>query len=209
MNAITETITELAFHKPAAAITTAPTATWPVADVMALFDLPFNDLMFQAQSAHRAHFPDGDVELATLLSIKTGGCEEDCGYCPQAARYDTGVEAKKILESGAALKKFQEIVKAQGGNSQITSESLILAKNKFEFHSSRSGKIKGINNYNLNTIAKILGSPNDKKAGIYLLKKLDHSVSKNEPIFVLYSDDKYRLREAEATLKNLPIFKIE
>src|SRR5450830_358489 len=72
--------------------------TWPVEDVLALFDLPFNDLMFKAQSAHRANFPDGDVELATLLSIKTGGCEEDCGYCPQAARYDTGVEAKKMLD---------------------------------------------------------------------------------------------------------------
>jgi putative thymidine phosphorylase len=118
-------------------------------------------------------------------------------------------EARKILESGQALKKFQEIVKAQGGNSQISSESLSLAKNKFEFHSLISGKIKDINNYNLNTITKILGSPNDKKAGIYLLKKLDHSVIKKEPIFTLYSDDKYRLREAEATLKNLPIFKIE
>ena len=118
-------------------------------------------------------------------------------------------EAKKILESGQALKKFQEIVKVQGGDRQITSDSLSLAKNKFEFHSSISGKIKDINNYNLNTIAKILGAPNDKKAGIYLLKKLDHSVSRHEPIFILYSNDKYRLREAEATLKNLPIFKIE
>ncbi len=118
-------------------------------------------------------------------------------------------EAKKILESGQALKKFQEIVGAQGGDPQISSESLSLAKNKFEFHSPVSGKIKDINNYNLNTIAKILGSPSDKKAGVYLLKKLDHSVSRSEPIFILYSDDKYRLREAEATLKNLPIFKIE
>ncbi|EKE13660.1 MAG: hypothetical protein ACD_12C00872G0001 [uncultured bacterium] len=118
-------------------------------------------------------------------------------------------EAKKILESGAALKKFQEIVKAQGGVSKITSDSLELAKNKFDFHSSVSGKIKDINNHNLNTIARILGLPDDKKAGIYLLKKLDHSVSKNEHIFTLYSEDKYRLKEAEATLKNLPIFKIE
>ena len=118
-------------------------------------------------------------------------------------------EAKKILESGQALKKFQEIVGAQGGDPQISSQSLLLAKNKFEFHSSISGKIKDINNYNLNTIAKILGAPNDKKAGIYLLKNLDHSVSRNEAIFILYSDDQYRLREAEATLKNLPIFKIE
>jgi biotin synthase len=69
----------LSFHPPAAAITLPEAATWPLADVLALFDLPFNDLMFQAQTAHRANFPAGDVELATLLSIKTGGCEEDCG----------------------------------------------------------------------------------------------------------------------------------
>ena len=87
----------VALHRPTAAITLPPAATWPLEDVMALFDLPFNDLMFKAQQTHRLNFPDGDVELATLLSIKTGGCEEDCGYCPQAARYDTGVEAKKIL----------------------------------------------------------------------------------------------------------------
>jgi biotin synthase len=88
----------VALHRPAAPITLPPAATWPLEDVLALYELPFNDLMFQAQQAHRANFPDGDVELATLLSIKTGGCEEDCGYCPQAARYDTGVEAKKILD---------------------------------------------------------------------------------------------------------------
>ena len=76
---------------------------WPTADVLALFELPFNELMFQAQATHRANFPAGDVELATLLSIKTGGCEEDCSYCPQAARYDTGVEAKKMLGIGTVL----------------------------------------------------------------------------------------------------------
>jgi len=83
------------FHAPVKTITAE---TWPVDEVMALFDLPFTDLLFQAQTIHRANFPEGEVELATLLSIKTGGCEEDCGYCPQAARYDTGVEAKKMLD---------------------------------------------------------------------------------------------------------------
>ncbi|NMM26736.1 MAG: biotin synthase BioB [Glaciimonas sp.] len=83
-------------------------ATWPVDDVLALFELPFNDLMYRAQQTHRTHFPEGDVELATLLSIKTGGCEEDCGYCPQAARYDTGVEAKKILELDEVLDAARE-----------------------------------------------------------------------------------------------------
>src|SRR3954462_510116 len=92
----------VSLHRPVA-IKQADNATWPLADVLALFALPFNELMFKAQTVHRAHFPEGDVELATLLSIKTGGCEEDCGYCPQAARYDTGVEAKKILDIDTVL----------------------------------------------------------------------------------------------------------
>ena len=93
----------VSLHRPTATITLPPAATWPRVEVLALFDLPFNDLLFKAQQVHRANFPDGDVELATLLSIKTGGCEEDCGYCPQAARYDTGVEAKKILDIDTVL----------------------------------------------------------------------------------------------------------
>jgi biotin synthase len=103
----------VALHRPAAAIKERPDATWPLADVLALFELPFNELMFRAQQAHRTHFPDGDVELATLLSIKTGGCEEDCGYCPQAARYDTGVEAKKILDLDTVLDAARQ-AKANG-----------------------------------------------------------------------------------------------
>ncbi len=92
----------VSLHRPTAPIQPAA-STWPREEVLALFDLPFNDLLFKAQQVHRANFPDGDVELATLLSIKTGGCDEDCGYCPQAARYDTGVEAKKILDIDTVL----------------------------------------------------------------------------------------------------------
>ncbi len=72
-------------------------ARWPRAEVLALFNLPFNDLMWQAQQVHRQHWDANEIEHATLLSVKTGGCEEDCGYCPQAARYDTGVEASKLM----------------------------------------------------------------------------------------------------------------
>jgi biotin synthase len=71
---------------------------WTQAEVEALYELPFNDLMFQAQSVHRAHFDPNAVQLSTLLSIKTGGCSEDCGYCSQSARHDTGVEREKILD---------------------------------------------------------------------------------------------------------------
>lgn len=70
---------------------------WPVAEVEQLFALPFNDLLYQAHSVHRAHFDANAVQLSTLLSIKTGGCPEDCGYCPQAARYHTGIGHEEIL----------------------------------------------------------------------------------------------------------------
>jgi len=88
---------------------------WTVAQIEALFDLPFNDLMFKAAQAHRANFPEGDVELATLLSIKTGGCPEDCGYCPQAARYDTDVKASKLLDLEEVL-EAAKAAKAAGSN---------------------------------------------------------------------------------------------
>lgn len=93
------------FQAPVAAI--VPTA-WPVEDVLALFNLPFNELMFRAQTVHRENFDPTEVELATLLSIKTGGCPEDCGYCPQAARYDTGVTAQKILPLEEVLAAARE-----------------------------------------------------------------------------------------------------
>ncbi len=77
--------------------TSADTPRWMVAAIEALFALPFNDLLFRAQQVHRAHFDANAVQLSTLLSIKTGGCAEDCGYCPQAARYHTGVENQDML----------------------------------------------------------------------------------------------------------------
>ena len=88
---------------------------WSVAQIEALFALPFSDLMFQAQETHRVNFPDGDVELATLLSIKTGGCPEDCAYCPQAARYDTDVKANKLMDLDEVL-AAAKAAKAAGSN---------------------------------------------------------------------------------------------
>ena len=70
---------------------------WRVAEVEALFELPFSELLFRAQSVHRQHFDPTEVQLSTLISIKTGGCSEDCGYCPQSAHYDTGVEKQGLL----------------------------------------------------------------------------------------------------------------
>jgi biotin synthase len=77
----------------------AATATvrWTVDAIAELFELPFNDLIYRAQTVHREHFDPNAVQRSTLLSIKTGGCPEDCGYCPQAARYHTGVDNEDML----------------------------------------------------------------------------------------------------------------
>ena len=69
-----------------------------VEQVLELYELPMNELMARAAQVHQENFPEGDIELATLLSIKTGGCPEDCGYCPQAARYHTDVKATKLMD---------------------------------------------------------------------------------------------------------------
>ncbi|MEX0958082.1 MAG: biotin synthase BioB [Burkholderiales bacterium] len=76
---------------------------WSVEDIDALFALPFPELMYRAQAVHRAHFAANEVQLSTLLSIKTGGCPEDCGYCPQAARYHTGVDNEPLLPLAEVL----------------------------------------------------------------------------------------------------------
>ncbi|HET7834274.1 MAG TPA: biotin synthase BioB [Variovorax sp.] len=93
-------------HRPAPP-PLAPAGPWSVEAVQALLDKPFNDLLFEAQAVHRAHFPDGDIELATLLSVKTGGCPENCGYCPQSAEFDTGVKAQKLMEVDEVLRAAQ------------------------------------------------------------------------------------------------------
>ena len=76
---------------------------WPLANVEALFALPFAELLFRAQTVHREHFDPTEVQLSTLLSVKTGGCPENCAYCPQAAEFDTGVEATKLLDAATVL----------------------------------------------------------------------------------------------------------
>ena len=84
-----------------------------VAQIEGLFDQPFNDLIFQAQTVHRRHFDPNAVQVSTLLSIKTGGCSEDCGYCSQSARYQTGVESEALL-SLEEVRQAAQAAKARG-----------------------------------------------------------------------------------------------
>lgn len=76
---------------------------WSRADVEALLALPFNDLLFRAQTVHREHFDPNRVQLSTLMNIKSGGCPEDCKYCPQSVRYETGVDATPLLDRESVL----------------------------------------------------------------------------------------------------------
>ena len=77
---------------------TATRHDWTLQEARELFNLPFNDLLFRAQSIHREHFDPNEVQVSTLLSIKTGACPEDCKYCPQSGHYNTGLEKEKLLE---------------------------------------------------------------------------------------------------------------
>lgn len=88
---------------------------WTIEQIEALYALPFNDLLFQAQTVHRNHFDANAVQVSTLLSIKTGGCSEDCGYCPQAARYHTGVENEPLMALDDVLQAARE-AKANGAS---------------------------------------------------------------------------------------------
>jgi len=88
---------------------------WTRAEIAALLDLPFADLLARAHAMHRAHHDANAVQVSTLLSVKTGGCPEDCAYCPQAARYATGVDAEKLMTVDAVLAKARQ-AKAAGAS---------------------------------------------------------------------------------------------
>ena len=85
---------------------------WTRPEIAALFDLPFDELVYQAATVHRAHHAVGQIQLCTLLSIKTGGCPEDCGYCSQSVKADSGVEATKLMDVQAVLQKAAQAADA-------------------------------------------------------------------------------------------------
>lgn len=86
---------------------------WTAQEVKALFELPFNDLMFKAHTVHRENFDPNEVQVSTLLSIKTGSCPEDCKYCPQSAHYSTGLEKERLMEVERVVEKAKQ-AKATG-----------------------------------------------------------------------------------------------
>src|SRR4051812_36727479 len=103
------------FDSPAPRDIATPRHDWTLDEIEALFDLPFTELVFQAAQVHRAHFDPAEVQISQLLSVKTGGCPEDCGYCSQSQSYETGVEAPKLME---VQKVIEDARRAKQGGAQ-------------------------------------------------------------------------------------------
>ncbi len=114
--------------------------------------------------------------------------------------------ATALLQSGQAFEKFKDIVIAQGGNSNIDSEKLKTGKYSYAVKAEKNGEIKGLNSKNITAIARILGAPMQKGAGIYLNKKLHDKTKKNETLCTIYSENVYNLKEGRDSLVNFPIF---
>ena len=117
--------------------------------------------------------------------------------------------AIELLESGKALAKMREIIKAQGGDPDFSHQQLKLPPYRSEHTAISQGQITVLNNRSVSVIARILGSPTDRKAGIFLNRKLEERIDKGDILCTLYSSDKWRLAEAVETLKHLPIYQLE
>lgn len=117
--------------------------------------------------------------------------------------------ARDILTNGRALAKMRDIIKAQGGDAAVNSQDLAPGKYRRDISARHAGKINSMNNQQIAIICKILGCPTDKKAGMYLTRKLDERVDKGDILCTLYASDPYRLQEAEETMKNMPVYSIE
>lgn len=117
--------------------------------------------------------------------------------------------ATHLLHAGHAMKKMREIIKAQGGNENVTSEDLRPGKHSYPIHSPKKGVVKKINSHNATIVTKTLGAPHQKGAGIYLEKKIRDHVGKGELLFTLYSENEYHLEEAKKSLSEFEIYSIE
>lgn len=128
---------------------------------------------------------------------------------PGKKNLDGEEAAREILASGKALEKMREIIKAQGGDTSVVSSKLTPAKAVYELRASKKGAVTAINNQQITVICRILGCPTDKKAGMYLNRKLEERVDKGDILATIYSSDKWRLKEAAETFKALPVYTLE
>ena len=112
-------------NTPATATSPSLRHDWSKQEITELFDQPFNDLIFQAQSIHRQNFEPNQVQVSTLLSIKTGGCPEDCGYCPQSVHHEAPVQAEKLMDVDAVVDAAKAAKEAGIGFEQLVEQILL------------------------------------------------------------------------------------
>ncbi|MBI1863414.1 hypothetical protein HYS00_04840, partial [Candidatus Microgenomates bacterium] len=142
-------------------------------------------------------------------ALRLAGKLLDLCYKESGENKDGHEEAAAILQSGKALAKFREIVKAQGGQENVSSHSIMPKVHKHEVTAEKHGTIAHINNYNLNTIARVLGAPLDKFAGLVIHKRIDDKVSRGELLMTFYTSDKHKIHEALETYENVPIYEVQ
>jgi biotin synthase len=143
---------------------------WTEEQISTLFELPFNDLLHHAQSVHRQHFNPNQVQLSTLVNIKSGGCSEDCSYCPQSARYNTEVEAEPLLDIPAVLESAKQ-AKAHGASRFCMGAAWRSPKEK-DFKQVLD-MVEGVKNLGLETCAT-LGMLNEEQAARLKESGLDY-----------------------------------
>ncbi len=154
--------------------------------------------VLQQKDNYPADLANKSIHLAGTLLELTGKAKKGQG-APMAW---------KALESGAAWKKMQEIIKEQGGNPNISSEDIVVGANKKYFEAPKSGHITFTDNKAINIVTRILGAPADKMGGVYLNKEYGDHVKKGERLFTLYSRNRERIKLATKALEKHPIFKI-
>lgn len=152
--------------------------------------------------------PDRPMPLEEKALLLAGKLLNLC-YKGENIKKDGYKEAQEILQSGRALTKFREIVREQKGHDDVTSKSLVPNVHKHEVLAGKHGIIKHVNNINLNTVAKVLGAPAEKSAGLVLNHRITDKVSKHEPLMTFYAKDKHKIKEALDTLVHIPIYEIE
>ena len=152
--------------------------------------------------------PNRSIALEDKAVRLAGELLDLCLKDSKKASVSGEVLARSILTSGKALTKLREIVKAQGGNPDVSSTKIHDAKYVYEMPSHRRGTVQAIENHQITTICRILGCPHDKKAGMYLNRKMDEQVDKNDILYTLYSSNEWRLKEAVETLKHVQVYTI-
>jgi AMP phosphorylase len=165
--------------------------------------------VFETVDALKVLFQTTDRPLALeYKAIKLASQLLDLCYEKQNIKKDGQIVAEEILKSGKALLKFKEIIEAQGGNPDIKISDLNGARYVKDIRSNMSGKIQSVNNYNICTIAKMLGAPDQKAAGMVLNKRFDEEIKSNDILLTMYAEDRNKLDEAVSIIKKLPVYEL-